>query len=114
MAKILVADDDAQITKGLSMIIHEAHPDYEVLEASNGLEAWELLRQTDIDAVLTDISMPVMSGLDLLENIRKAELNISIIIISGFDDYDFVHRTMLKGAIDYLLKPIQIIQIEKQ
>ena len=107
MAKILVADDDAQITKGLSMIIHEAHPDFEVLEASNGLEAWELLRQTDVDAVLTDISMPVMSGLDLLENIRKAELNISVIIISGFDDYDFVHRTMLKGAIDYLLKPIQ-------
>ena len=107
MFKILVADDDAQITKGLTSIILEAYPDYEVYEASNGQEAWELLRQTDIDAVLTDISMPVMSGIDLLENIRKAELNISVIIISGYDDYDFVHRTMLKGAVDYLLKPIQ-------
>ncbi len=109
---ILVVDDDEIIRKGIVKIIERSElPCPNVKEASDGCMALDLLEANqEIDLLITDIRMPVMDGLELIKEIRKRMLCIKIIVLSGFDDYKYVHQAFLSGAVDYLLKPVDHIQ----
>lgn len=108
LLKILIADDDQIICRGLKAIIEKNTTDCEVIgEASDGEEALSAIQTLKPGLLITDIKMPVMDGVELVKNIRRLDLNIKIIVLSGFDEYRYVRETLKTGVMDYLLKPVE-------
>jgi len=102
--KILIVDDEIGMQKTLSLFLQ--HEGYEVLSVSTAQDALQALRTHEYDLVVTDIIMPNMSGIDLLEWIRKEALNTQIIIMTGEPTVGTAIQAVQNGAIDYLTKPI--------
>lgn len=106
MYKIIVIDDKPLIRKGIiKMINFEEHCAALVGEASDGLEAYELIKKENPDIVITDIRMPECDGLSLLKQINSDTRDIQTIVISGYDDFQYVKNAMKYGSINYILKP---------
>lgn len=78
-----------------------------IASAVNGEAALEILKREQIDIVVTDITMPVMDGLELSSRIRKSMPNIKIIILSGFGDFQYARQALSLGVSEYLLKPVR-------
>jgi two-component system response regulator YesN len=107
MMRILVADDERIIRKGIIAIINSAQRDWEVIgEASDGIDVLHLLEQEIPDALITDIRMAQMNGIDLAKLIRKQNPELCIIVISGYANFNFAKEAIGFNAVDYLLKPI--------
>lgn len=106
--KLLLVDDDPQILLGLEKIIsnHFSRDEVLIFSCKNGLMASQLLASEPINAVITDIKMPLFSGIDLLKFIEEQKLPCSSIVLSGYDDFNLVKNAMRLGASDYLLKPV--------
>ena len=109
MCTILIADDDTNILQGLRKILLDnlCWPK-EILEASDGQQAFETLCSTPVDLVIADIKMPSMDGLTLLREIRNHQIPCEVLILSSYDDYSFVRNALKMEAFDYLLKPVNI------
>ena len=108
-AKILVVDDepDVQLLINMHLRAEVRKSSYHLLFANNGQAALEELRQhPDVDVVLTDIKMPVMDGLTLLERIAEVTPMAKTIMVSAFSDMSNIRRAMNEGAFDFLVKPI--------
>jgi len=105
--KIIVVDDDKIIRKGIKKIIQSQSIEHSILEAANGLEAYEIIKLEQLELLITDIKMPVLNGLELIKKIIDEKISIKIIVISGFDEYKYIRESLKNGAIDYLLKPIE-------
>ena len=87
---------------------------YDFLFARNGVEALEALSQhSDIDVIISDINMPEMDGLTLLEQIRKVDPNIRAIIVSAYGDMKNIRTAMRRGAVDFITKPIDFEDFEE-
>lgn len=107
MYRILIVDDERIIRVGLKKIIDWDEHGIEIAgEASNGLEALESFRSLKPDLVLTDIKMPVMDGFELIKEIRKDSAKTKIIIISGYDDFQYAKEALKYGVENYIIKPI--------
>lgn len=105
--KMVIVDDEEQIREGLKKIIPWKQYGIEIQgEAENGEQALELLKILRPQIVFTDIRMPGMDGLELLRKIKEEKLSCKVIIISGYDDFEYVRQAMRYGAVDYLLKPL--------
>lgn len=105
MLKVLIVDDNAFSRTDLkTMIDWECNGFYISGEANNGTNAIHLLQHELPDIVITDMNMPVVNGIELIEHIEKHCPQVRIIAISAFDDFDYVRQSMKKGAIDYVLK----------
>ncbi|KYG06203.1 serine/threonine protein kinase [Sorangium cellulosum] len=114
-AKILVVDDevDAQILLKLYFRRKTGRAAYELVFADNGERALdELRRHPDIDVVVTDINMPVMDGLALLERIPEVNPLARTVIVSAYGDMTNIRRAMNRGAFDFVLKPINFEDLE--
>ncbi len=109
-AKILIVDDDKPIRDTLIEIVETLG--YEAEGATDGDEALELIQKTNYDVVITDITMPKMSGLELLKNIKRFDENIPVIIITGFPSIDIAIDAMKRGASDFITKPFRLEVIE--
>ena len=109
MAKILIADDEQKMRHLLSMILEGAG--HEVESVEDGSQAFSRLRETMFDMVITDIKMPVMSGIDLLQKIKETDIPCPVIIITAFATIDSAVETMRLGASDYITKPFETEQI---
>lgn len=104
MYKILVADDHAVVRKGIVQILHEA-PGVEVRgEASSGQEVLDLVRREHWDAVVLDLSMPGMSGLDVLRRLREQRPELPVLVLSIHPQDQFAVRVLRAGAAGYLTK----------
>ncbi len=109
---ILIVEDDKNFRDSLSRGVEMKG--YQVFAADNGVVALELFTRMRIDLVITDMRMPDMNGVDLLEGIRAEEARresktkIPVILITGFADYDAVVRALRLGATDYLSKPFSL------
>jgi two-component system response regulator YesN len=107
MKRILIVDDENLICKGLAQRIENSDGDWAVSKiASNGFEALEWLKHHYADICITDVKMPIMGGMELIQNINIAFPWMAIIVVSSHDDFSFAQRSIKLGAIDYLLKPI--------
>jgi len=106
---LLVVDDEEKTRRILKINLQEK---YHVLQAQNGQEALAILENEPVHLVLTDLRMPVMSGLELLQQMQKLNLNIPVIIITAYGTVENAVEAMKKGAYDYILKPIQIDELE--
>lgn len=87
---------------------------YGFLFAQNGVEALEVLKEhPDVDIVISDINMPQMDGLTLLDQIRKVDPNIRAIIVSAYGDMKNIRTAMRRGAVDFITKPIDFDDFEE-
>ena len=106
--KVLVVEDEFYARKAMIRQIKKYDQDglFEISEASNGEEGWEFCEKYKPELVLTDIRMPKMDGIQLLQEIRNNELKIKVIILSAYSDFEYARSAIVNGASDYLLKPI--------
>ena len=106
-AKILVVDDDEiTLTSIAEILLTEG---YFVVEASNGADALNILEQDDIDLMLLDIMMPGMSGIELLQQIKKVNPLCTVVMMTGYSSMSNVVDCLGNGAADYFVKPFRDI-----
>lgn len=103
MATILIIDDEEAIRNALRDILEME--DYEVDEAKDGIEALSKIKQKGYDAIICDIKMPKMDGMEVLERVQILSPDTPIIMISGHGDIDTAVETVKKGAFDFISKP---------
>ncbi|MGB5288532.1 MAG: sigma-54 dependent transcriptional regulator [Ignavibacteriaceae bacterium] len=107
--KILVVDDEDIIRESLSYILKKEK--YEVDEAANGKIAFNLLKEKSYDLVITDLEMPEMKGIELLEEIKKINLQTNTIVITAYGSVETAIAALRTGASDYILKPIEFDEL---
>lgn len=106
MIKVLLVDDQTIIRDGLRALL-SVHADIEVVgEAANGAQAVELVRTLKPDVVLTDVRMPEMDGVEATQRIKKEFADTVVIVLTTFDDDEYIIKAMTYGASGYLLKDI--------
>jgi two-component system, NtrC family, response regulator PilR len=109
MAEILVVDDDDIIRDTLCELLSQDHA---CQTAATAEEALRLLESQPFDVVLTDVSMPGLSGFDLLNRVVQLYPDTPVIIVSGMSDEEQAQSLMRQGAFDYLLKPFRLEVVE--
>jgi two-component system, NtrC family, response regulator AtoC len=102
---IMVIDDEPAIRQILTA--HLSRAGYNVLQASNGLNAFELLSKGDIDVAICDIKMPDISGIELVRRARAAGIDTSFIMMTAFASVDTAIEAIQAGAADYMIKPVR-------
>ncbi|HEY0827747.1 MAG TPA: response regulator [Bacilli bacterium] len=103
---ILIVDDEPIIRIGLKTLIDwDKHGLNLLNEASNGIEALEIIQSGQVDILITDIRMPLMDGLELIRRTNLFTKDIKILVLSCLDDFSYVKEAMKLGARDYILKP---------
>ncbi len=108
MLNVYIADDEVWITLGLKKLLEKIGADAWVVgTANNGLTAKEEIAQFKPDVVFTDIRMPGLSGLELLQEIPRVSPDTKVIIITGFAEFAYAKEALKHHAFDYLLKPIK-------
>ena len=106
MIRVLLVDDQALFCEGLRTLL-DLQPDIEVVgEANNGREAIEWVARTAPDVVLMDMQMPVLDGVATTRDIRANHPNTQVIVLTTFDDDQYVFEGLRAGAVGYLLKDV--------
>lgn len=112
MRKVFIVDDEPFILEGLTSII-----DWEQFgitlfgKASDGEEAFDILKETAVDILITDIMMRNMNGLELIERLKTLYPHMKFIVLSGYNEFDYVKQGMRLGIENYLLKPINLKEL---
>lgn len=113
MYKLIIVDDEEEIKQGIIQKIEWEKFGFEVVgSAENGKEALDLIEESIPDVVITDISMPLMDGLELVANLRANFPTIKAVILTGFDEFKFAQQAIKYEVLDYILKPILPKNIE--
>lgn len=108
MYKVFLADDEIWIQIGLKKLIEKSGLPFQVIgEASNGVTTLEEMEAKRPDVLFTDIRMPGLDGLELMEKIREKNLDTKVVIISGYAEFEYAQKALRMEAFDYLLKPVQ-------
>ncbi|MFS0725249.1 response regulator transcription factor [Paenibacillus sp. 1P07SE] len=108
MIHVLIVDDQKPIRDGLQTMLRQFPLELgDIYSASNGVEALELLGRHSIGLVITDIRMPDMDGLTLIEKARESQLRTEFLIISGYSDFAYAQKAIGLRAKGYLLKPVK-------
>ncbi len=110
-AVILVVDDEPNTRNGIAFTLRELGEGITVETAENGAAALELLTSKHYDLLLTDIRMPVMDGIKLLEQLREQRQMIACILLTGYAEFSYAQSALRLGAVDYLLKPVRQEQL---
>lgn len=104
MYRMLIVDDEEIITDGLADIFGKLNLDLDIYKAYSGQEALELLNRTRVDVVLSDICMPGMDGLELMETIRLNWPQCKIVFLTGHNDFNYVYQAIQAPDVQYVLK----------
>jgi two-component system response regulator YesN len=108
MRKILIVDDEELIRNGLKVMVERYKEDYyDITTCHDGISAKEQIKENYFDIIITDIRMPNLTGIELIKDIRNKGLNTSIVIVSGYDSFNYASEALKCGAKAYLLKPIK-------
>jgi len=106
MYKLLLVDDEADVREGVLSEIDWGANGFQVCDvAENGREAWEMVEKSEPDVVVTDIRMPFMDGLQLSEQIRRTYPSTKIIILTGFDEFEYARKAIHLNIEEFVLKP---------
>ena len=107
MYDILIVDDEPAARKSLEYLLDWERHGFQIAgEASNGAAALQLMASQSFSLVISDIRMPVMDGMDLATRIKEVS-DVSIIIVSGYEDFNYARQAIRIGVDDYLLKPVE-------
>jgi len=111
MIKVLIVDDDQLVRKGLMLAMPWDRFEMKVVgEAGNGEKALEFLSENHVDLLITDLAMPVMSGIELIRIARKQYPDLPIAVLTLHQDFEYIQEALRLGAIDYIAK----VQLEKE
>ncbi|HCD53790.1 MAG TPA: DNA-binding response regulator [Balneolaceae bacterium] len=108
--RIVIADDHALIRKGLRQVL-ESQPDFEIMEAENGAEAIELIREELPDIAILDIEMPEMTGYEVAAKVENESIQVDLIFLTMFKDESIFNRAMDIGVKGYVLKENTVSEI---
>lgn len=111
MKKVLICDDEVLTCQGIRKILMSAYEDIEIREAKNGAEGYREITLWRPDVVITDIKMPVLSGLGMLEKASQASIPFSAIVISAYSDFEYARTAIRYGVREYILKPINRFEL---
>ena len=115
MYRVVVADDEEIIRKGLVERVQWEKYGFQIVgEADNGLDALELVEKEEPDLIITDIRMPLLTGIELAREIRQIRPMVSIVFLSGFDEFTYAQQAIQYDIISYLLKPITADEFEEE
>lgn len=104
--KIMIVDDEMLVRQGIKHLLDWEQEGYRIVaEASNGLEALDLVDEVNPHVILTDIVMPVMDGEEFVKRVKENYPHIEVIVLSSFSEYGYVRSTFQSGVADYILKP---------
>ena len=108
MLRVLLVDDEPFILQGLSVLIDWKEEGYEIVKtATNGKEALDYLKENKVELIIADIQMPVMTGLELLQQIREEKISEAhFVVLSGYSDFNYAKQAIRFGCMDYILKPV--------
>jgi len=107
MIRIVVVEDEVLVKKGLILTTDWQKYGCEVVgEASNGIEGINIIERLKPDIVITDVRMPGLDGIKMIENLKQTELNCEFIIITGFGEFEYAQKAVKLGVRDFLVKPI--------
>lgn len=113
MYKLLIVEDEEMIRKGLAYMTDWEKLGYIVVgEAANGRDGIEMIYAMEPDLVITDIRMPFVDGIHLLEQTRDA-CEYEAIIMSGYDEFEYAQKAISLGVSEYFLKPVEPEELEK-
>ncbi|WP_106769056.1 response regulator transcription factor [Paenibacillus faecalis] len=105
--KAIIVDDEKHVREAIELLADwEKHGITEILQAEDGEEAVALIREHQPQIVLTDMRMPRKNGTELLTWLYKDMPDIKVLVISGYDNFEYVRHTLRYGGIDYILKPV--------
>lgn len=108
MFSVLLVDDEELVRVGVGFSVSCVMSEVEIVgEASDGEEGLELIRSKRPDIVITDIRMPKMDGLQMIGAIREEGLDVQVVVLSGYADFEYARQAMKYGVTEYLLKPIE-------
>ena len=105
---ILIVDDEAVIRDLCRRVLH----DYNIVEAGDGVEAYDIFLRGGIDVILTDVMMPRMDGLELLKKLKEREPTVVVIIMTGYADKDLILKALKADADDFITKPLNLLQLK--
>jgi two-component system response regulator YesN len=114
MIRVLIVDDDKLARKGLISIMPWLSHGMEVVgEAANGVKALEFLKEHPVDLMFVDLAMPVMSGIELLQETRSKYPNLRFVVLTFHEDFEYVQTALRLGAMDYISK-VRMEKYEKE
>jgi DNA-binding NtrC family response regulator len=108
--KLLIVDDEPDMLKLLGMIIRDKTP-YETITTNNPTEALDLVQKGGYDLVITDLKMPGLDGVEMLEAVKKLDADIPVIIMTAYGTVETAEEALSKGAFDFITKPFRKEQI---
>ena len=114
MYKVLLVDDEYMVTEGLKRLIPFDKWDMEVVAtASHADEALEYVQENPVDVVISDVNMPDKTGLDMIREMKEILPDIAYILLSGYQEFDYVKKAMNLNVVDYLVKPVDKVELER-
>lgn len=112
MYRVMIVDDEALVREAVKEQMNWSELGYRcVADCEDGLEALEYMEHTKPDVVLTDINMPFMDGLELTREISARYPGVKVIILTGFDDFEYARQAVKLKAYDFVLKPISAAEL---
>ncbi len=107
MIRTVVVDDEPYALKRICRLIGVLDSEFQIVAtAMDGEEALDILEKTPCDLVFTDIRMPIMDGVELLQRLKEKYPNVMPVVVSGYSDFQYVTAALRAQAVDYLLKPV--------
>lgn len=112
--RVVMIDNSYKARRDIDSKIRWVENDFELVgEASNGEEGLALLPHINPHVIMTEIRMPKMDGITFIENAKKRWPNVKYIIVSNYDNFDYLRQAMKVGAYDYILKPVKADEINQ-
>lgn len=113
MYSILIVDDERIERRGIKFLLKHIGIELDIYEASNGKEALEFLNDNEVDILFTDIKMPFMDGIALINEVKKREIKSKIVIFSGYEEFEYAKFATKMGVLNYILKPVNPKEFEE-
>lgn len=112
--KVVVVEDEDRIREGILSLLEMMESGFEPAgDAENGKAGLELIKRIQPDIVITDIRMPDMSGLEMLERMRGYGIQSKVIVLSAYSEFEYARKAMKMGVTEYLLKPVSVDEFSK-
>ena len=112
--RFVVVEDEIRIREGLRKLLMKLNPENRIVgEAQNGEEGLELIRREKPDVIITDVRMPYMDGLKMLEQLYAQGCSAKTIVLSAYSEFEYARTAMRMGVTEYLLKPIAIADLSE-
>ncbi|HIX63507.1 MAG TPA: response regulator [Candidatus Mediterraneibacter colneyensis] len=113
MFTILIVDDEKLERNGIKFLLKRETEEFKILEAENGKDALGVLASNHVDILFSDVKMPYMNGLELVQQARELYDDMEIVIFSGYNDFTYAREALRYGVVDYVLKPVDPSEFSK-